>query len=193
MADYKTKAPSGLKFTRKGNAVTLNWKISDSNYDSGQYFYRNIYSWKQVYKNVKVKKKTVKKLVGETSSDHYEGYINNKATSANITINPKKYYPYKKVYLTTISAAVQGKRSNFEENDTNYYPSWSNITKLKKEISKPRPPKVSASLSNTNENVTTFSWAKQDDNTSFNWFTDYERETILVKDCNTKDGTKLSW
>ena len=193
MADYKTKAPSGLKLTRKGNAVILEWKISDSDYSAGEYVYRDIHTWKRKLKAVKKGKKTVKKYVGISDKDHHEQWVNARSTSFTTTINTKKYYPHTKLFLTNLSFGVQGKRANFQQNSTNYYPSWSDITKLSKKVEKPRAPKVYSALSSTNYNVSVFTWNEVDANTSFHWFTDFERETILKQDCSEKNGSKISW
>ena len=192
MAAYKTKKPSGMKLTRKGNNVILEWKIADSDYKDGQSLAYYVFTGKTKYdkkkkKNVlnKTKTKTTKKLGA-------------KVTSYTLKLNPKNYYPYQKnkknlPFLTDLTYGLSAKRANFKKNGTSYTTSWSDWTKLTKAIAAPRKPKLVASYSNDYANQTTFTWETIDANTSFNWFTDYERETILVKDCKQKDGKDVSW
>lgn len=193
MAYYKTKAPSGMKVTRKGNAVILEWKISDSDYDAGQYVYRNIWTRKTIKQTVKKGKTSVTKYVGKSSAIKSEQYIDPKATSFKTTINPKSYFPYTKVYLTKFEYSLQGLRTTFDEGYYTYYPSWSDKASVTKQVLVPRVPKLTAELSGDNYHITTFSWAENDKNTSFNWFSDFERQTILVADCSENDGSKISW
>lgn len=178
---YQTKKPTGLKTARKGNKITLSWKIADSDYAEGQKIVRNIWTGKT--KLVKKKKKLVK------SKKHYAGKLGVKTTSFLTTLNPKNYYPYKgKPFLLNINFAVAGKRKKFEDSDHTYDPSWSAWGKHQLLIKKPDAPKVSFTLDSERSNVSLLQWEKKNDNTSFKWFTDYEVQWLTVYNSNVKNG-----
>ena len=193
MGNYKTKPPCGLKWTRSGNNLVFQWKFADNNYDWGQYIHRYLTTWKQVTTSVKKGKQVVKVTKGSSSSKHDQEWINEKLTSYTTQINPKLYYPYTKLYFTKISMCVNGRRAGFTENDVYYEPDWSTNKYVYLEILTPSVPQLSASFSSDYNNQTTFNWKAVDDNKSAHWFIDFERQTILVPNCNQADGSKISW
>ena len=174
----KTKKPSGMKATRSGNNIVFTWKIGDKNYGKGQRYARIINYSKNVY-DAKLKKNVYKGNKNSTS-----GKIGTKDTRYTVTINPNSYYPKTQTLLTSVRLGISGKYGSN---------SWSDWTALTRNINKPNAPTVSASFDSTFDNRSNFSWDSKRANTLFEWFTDFERETIFIQDCNTSDGSKVNW
>lgn len=171
-----TKKPSGLKVVRSGNKFTFSWTKGDSKYS------------KQVaiYKINPTKKKKYS----------YFSQVTKNTTSKNLKINLEDYYPYKysktnkkkkqkkgqyKPKLKGIRFAVRGVKNN-------KYSGWSPITY---DVLLPHVPFVSAELSSTYQNQTTFKWGIDWGNStadaSPHMFTEYEWDSILLK--NDKRAT----
>ena len=179
MADaVKTKPQTGLAITRNKNAFVLSWKFGDKDYGDGQTcrFRPNL--------------------------DPFEDLtIGPKSTSKTGTVNYNNYYPHKTKYLTRVQFALRGNRTSYKENQkvngktvkVTIDPTMSEWVYKEFEIRKPATPKLSAALSGTYSNVTTFSWSETVDVKSHVHFADCEYQTILVKESGETDGSKLSW
>lgn len=182
---YKTKQPTGLTFTRKKNVIRLDWKAGDSDYKRGQQIAWNYWQWKYKYDKKK------KKKVGYSAKVGSNGFrwLNVNSRSYNFTVNLNSYYPYKETRLTLISVSVRGCRATF----SGYNTQMSNQATKQYKVLEPSPPNVSASFSSDYNNQTEFTWSCPDSGTTTRIFTDYERETMLVENCNVTDGKKVSW
>lgn len=170
----KTKAPSGLTITRNGNSFVCQWKKSDKDYDDGQQFQYKIGSgaWASVS-------------------------IGTGATSKSFSINPALYYPFTQKTLTSVRFRVRGARKSWEKTSGTartvymYNPSdWSSKTFT---ISKPSKPTLTAALSSTLQNTSTFTWSVTVDSKAAAFFSNVEYQTIRVWDNNTQSGAALNW
>lgn len=172
--ELKTKKPSGLTITRSGNSFVCQWKISDANYGDGQMF---------CYK------------LGKGSWVSVD--VGNGATSKTITINPALYYPTTQKVLTSVQFRVRGIRSYWQETKgtvrTYYYYNMSDWSSKTFTISKPSAPSLSAGLSSTLQNTSTFTWSAANDSKAAAFFNNVEYQTIRVWDNNTQSGAALNW
>lgn len=170
----KTKAPTGLKITRNGNVFTLTWKIGDKDYADGQYF---------------------SYLINDTGKDSWSktASIGKKATSKAISINKGNFYPYNSQILYNINMAVKGNRKKYKKGNKTISPSPSKWSKKSYPIYAPNAPSVSMEKDEELTNRCTFSWGVDVSNTDSRIFTDVEWQSILVKNSNETDGSKLSW
>lgn len=193
--NYKTKQPTGLAFTRKSNVITLTWKCRDTDYEKAQQIAWNYWIIK---KTMAYNKKTKKKDIA-TYSSHKTATSNGwrplwfDTRSYNFTFDPKSFYPYNNNFLNLISISVRGQRKDFENGDIKYVTRMSDSTPIQYKVLTPSPPRVSAELSSEYSNVTKFSWECPDSGATARILTDYERQTILVANCNTADGKKVKW
>lgn len=165
-----TTAPSGLAIARDGNKLTLSWKIPSCKYDEGQQFQYRI--------------KTDAKW-----SDWTKVNIGKTVTKKTMTITVSNYYPTTKNKLDKWEFRVRGRRANTE--DTTY--TWSDWSEKIYVVLEPATPTLSAALSSSLSNETTFTWEAESDDTIRKWFRSVEWQSILVKECTEKDGSKLAW
>lgn len=107
-----------------------------------------------------------------------------KTTKKTVSVTASAYYPTTKKKLTYISFRVRGKRDGYD---------WSAWTVKKLTLKVPAVPSLSASLDSTNTNVTKFTWNTKTSTTDARHFVNVEWQTILVKESNVTDGSKLSW
>lgn len=166
-----TKKPSGLTIVRKNNDITFKWKITDSNYGAGQQLqWRvNSKSWNSV-------------SIGKTT------------TSKTVSITFSNYRPTKKNNpLKSISFRVRGQRSTYTkgsgDNAKTYNPTWSDWATKKLTLKVPHKPTASATLSDSYDNVTTFSWSTDTSNTDNRFFRDVQYQKCLIKNSGS-DGSK---
>ena len=174
MGTYKTKTPTGFKCTRSGTALKFEWTCGDQDYYAGQWFrqvflengaYRRI-SWTQV----------------DGRNREYTCYL------PALT----NYYPYTNTYLESFAFWLRGKRRDGLPSGTGV--SWSEEGGLVYNIAVPRAPSLDNSFNKDRQNETSFVWQSPDaDNNTEYMLTDYERETILVQDCNTDNGANVNW
>ena len=167
-----TKKPSGLSIARNGMKFTLSWKIADKDYGGGQQLQWRIWS-------------------GSTGAwtKWQSVSVSNTATSASVSFSAADYWPNKNSYFWGIHFWVRGKRSS----PKNEY-AWSDWAKCIMDLTAPETPSLTAALSDTYSNVTTFSWTTPNvSNTNLKPFYDVEWQTILVKESNVTDGSKLAW
>ena len=166
MATVKTKAPTGLSITRKGATFTLQWKIGDKDYGDGQ--------------TCKVR----------CNSEKFTSLsVGKKTTSKSHTVTLSKYYPATKKTLTRIQFGVRGNRAKHDKVN----PVASDWTYKEMTFQKPSSPKLSAALSSTVSNETTFTWEIATDAASKVIFRDCEWQSIYVKNSNETNGSKLPW
>lgn len=162
----KTKNPSGLSVARTTNKLSCTWKIGDSDYGDGQQF-----QWKID------KGKWTKKSVGKT------------ATATPITLTLANYYPYaKKPKIKSFWFRVRGNRKKYTKKNKKINPGWSGWTKKEFKLAKPPKPALTATLSDSQTNVTTFSWTVTESSSTSNGgiFSRVEWQTALVKNCAIK-------
>ena len=176
MAQPKTKRPTGVTIARSNSSFVTKWKITDENYGDGQTF--------QWWNRLTGKYETV--TIGKTT------------TQKTITLTAANYYPTTNKKLTSFTVRIRGNRSKYTVEDKNhnktvYEPTVSDWTKKTITIKAPGKPSLTSTLSGQYSNVTTFSWAVENNTTSNVWLRDVEYQTILVKESNETDGSKLSW
>ena len=171
----KTKKPTGLTMTRSGNYIVNKWKIADEDYGDGQI--------------AQFKKSTMKKWSAIT--------VAKTTTQKSIEIDPTLYYPSRSTKLTGVSFRVKGNRKKYtvQSGDTTKTidPILSDYTTKTYNIVVPNVPSLSVALSSQTNNTCVFTWSTQVDNASNKWFRDVEWQTILVKESNESDGSKLKW
>ena len=180
-----TKAPTGLTISRNGNTFTFSWKIADEDYNGGQqfcykFYYRSAFGYKNTHKATYWSISS-----SATSTSGTFGHWNNfYPYSPGYPGNPnKKYKP--KVYCLTFW--VRGKREGY---------SWSAWSEKSFYFDFPRDPKVSASGdygASGQSSTTVFSYSVDTDTSDTKWTYDLWLESMLVKNCSTSDGSKLSW
>ena len=173
----KTKKPSGLSITRDGSKMIFKWKIADSDYGDGQLLECQA-NKKGLWYALAATAKSTKKSVGEFPQLAYALADTSKFTNIRFRVkgNRKKYTKKK------------GKKT------TTYKPTASDWSYKDHDVSVPSTPSLSAELNSENTNVCTFTWSVADaGDSSWKWFTDLQYQTVLVKDCNTPDGSKVSW
>lgn len=170
----KSAAPTGLSITRNGDWFTLSWKFGAKDYNDGQSFqYRiNNGGWKSV-------------AIGKT------------AKSKAIKIPAASYYPYGST-IWAVSMRVRGNQAKYTKGSgkkkKTYNPTMSNWATKTYTIYAPKKPGASVARSETLSNVATFSWSVEAAGSgNSTWFNRVYWQTMLVKDCNITDGSKLTW
>ena len=175
-----TKAPTGLAITRSGNNFTLTWKIGDKDYKDGQYF---------------------SYLINDTGNDKWSAAdsIGKTATSKSIKINKDDYFPNTKSngsfkpYLYDVRMRVKGNRATYTQKKKKHNPACSEWSTKQYDINVPRKPSLSVALSDSLSNVCVFSWSTEFNDTESHIYTDVQWQTVLVKNSNETDGSKISW
>lgn len=187
-----TKQPSGLQIARNGNKFMFAWKISGSDYGQGQELEYRFNGGK--YQSIVVGKKT---------------------TSASVTFTENDYFPVTDKHLRSVEFRVRGRRSDYTKDSsakevartksgsdtiiikeitrTHYVHAWSEWGTKAFDLSEPNKPSVSSALSGEFENVCTFSWNANASATGTKHFKRVKWQSIIVKDCNESDGSKLTW
>lgn len=174
-----TKKPTGLKVTRSDTDFVLSWTRGDDNYNNAL--------------NILVRKCY---MDNRFNLDHeyeswYDQWVDNPEDRSETShtfknlINRNNFYPnHAGFYLSHIKFGVAGTA-------TGKY--WSDYAWVEYWLSAPSPPKVEASWSSEYANQSTFKWESVESSESHAILTDYEVQTILVKDCNTSDGSLIDW
>lgn len=170
----KTIQPTGLTITRSGNSYVFKWKIADKDYSSGQTLQYRTKSLSAGWRS------WVTVSIGATT------------TSKSVSIPKTDFYPVEEPYCLAIEFRVRGKRGNYTQKGKTIKPDWSEWTNKVMDISIPRAPSLSASLGDV-WNVSQYTWSIVSNNDDAKIFTQYQWQTILVKNCNTTDGSKLKW
>lgn len=167
-----TVKPSGLSIARNGLKFTLSWKIADKDYGGGQQLQWRIWT-------------------GATGAwtKWTSVPISTTATTASVSFNAANYWPNKNNFFWGIHFWVRGKRKS----PKNEY-AWSDWSKCIMDLTAPETPSLSTALSDQYTNVCTFSWSTPNvSDTNLKPFYNVEWQTILVKESNVTDGSKLSW
>lgn len=191
-----SKTPTGLSIKRSGNRFTFSWKNNGENYGEGLSV--------QYCINRPKKDDTWKDL--PVSS--------NRATSAVLTIDPTKYYPTSgKPTIASVAFRVRGKQQDSWKtfSDAQKYtevgkdkkkvektykfsqeasvnPAWSEWAKKEFNIDPPKTPSISAAVSDTLSNVTTFSWSVATAADDARPFTHIQWQTTRLTDSAQKTG-----
>lgn len=160
----KSKAPSGLTISRNGESFTFKWKIPSAKYSDGQGFqYKTNGSWTKV-------------SIGKTT------------TSKAITFSRSNFYPYSgKSKLASISFRVRG-NSNESGSKNSTMSAWSTKSFA---IKAPQAPTITKEIQTWP--TVKFSWSEHNDSADAYWFTRVEYTSVLVKNSNVTDGSKINW
>lgn len=172
-----TKKPTGLSITRKGQWYTLSWKIGDDNYSDGQQLGHHK-SWQK-------KGEWTSVSIGKTT------------TSKSIQVLNDNYYPNTSTKLKRITFRVRGNRQEYTKETskkiTTHKFSWSDWATKAIDLDVPNNPSISAEPDNELTNVCAFPWSVTATDDSKRPYTNMQWETVLVKESNVTDGSKLTW
>lgn len=105
------------------------------------------------------------------------------ATSKAFTVTLSNYFPTTKKYLYNVYFRVRGKTDG----------SWSAWTNKAFEVQLPNVPSLTVTPDENLSNRCVFSWSTATANNNGRIFVDCEYQSMLVANCNTADGSKLSW
>lgn len=167
-----TKAPTGITITRKDNTLTVTWKIGDTSYSSGQHVEYALNT--EILGSSEPALEQVFTAVAD---------IKAKDTTAEITFNPSLYYPNTLTILKSITVRIQGKRGKRK---------WSAWSTKDFTFAVPDIPTLTATLQSL-YNVTQFGWSLDTSDSDEKPYASNEWQSMLVKDSNTDDGSKLDW
>jgi len=168
-----SKKQSGLSIARSGhNTYACTWKLGQT-YDSQKFGYTT------------------------HGASTWRGYsypsVTKGQTKATVTIDRTRYYPYTSRYVKGIRFAVRGKGKTTKSNNTETQYTESEWVYKDIDLYAPKSPSLTATLSETYTNVTTFSWSVADaGNDSRYVFHDVQWESILVKD-SSGSGKSQNW
>ena len=109
--------------------------------------------------------------------------IGSKVTSKAFLLNLYNYYPYQNRYLSSVEFRVRGKKGG----------SWSGWSSFAFGVWTPSVPSVSVTADTSIANRCVFGWSTTTANNDGGIFIDCEYQSMLVANCNTADGSKLSW
>lgn len=176
MASEKTKKPTGLKITRKGNSFTLSWKIADKDYADGQAMQYRLNG--NAWHSVSIGAKTTKKSIPDVSSANW-------------------FPPDSKPKLNKVEIRVRGNRKTYTtgsgKNAKTHRPVVSDWSTATYSLKVPNAPTLKVNKSSTYAEVCNFDYKVKTNNSAKRWFDSIVWESILVKDCNTNNGAKLKW
>ena len=150
---YTTKRPTGLSIKRSGAYFICTWKIGDENYSQGQTFQWRVPGGK--WQNV---------------------VIGNATTQKTIVIDTSTWYPYAKPRIPSIIVRIRGRRGEFDGKN----PAVSAWTQKEYDIQLPPRPTLTATLSSSENNKTTFTWETTTSNDSRRWCSRCQYQTALV-------------
>lgn len=109
--------------------------------------------------------------------------LGSNVTSRAFSVTLGNYYPSKNRYLSTVQFRVRGKKGS----------SWSAWANKSFTVSLPNKPSVTVTPDQSIANRCQFAWSTATSNTDGRIFVNCEYQSMLVSDCNTTDGSKLSW
>lgn len=168
-----TKKPSGLSIARNGLKFTISWKIADSDYGEGQQLQWRIWTGKW--------------------SAWTAITIGTQTTTASKAFSASGFFPVTGTYFYGIQFRIRGKRNKTSSKGETTQYSWSDWAEKTMDLTVPAAPTVSASLHDTLDNVTRFTWSAPNSSTDLKPFHSVEWQSILVKESNETDGSKLNW
>lgn len=161
-----SKAPSGLAIARDNMKFAISWKVSESDgYNATHLHYKT-------------------NLDKDWISIDDQGTFN--GTSKTVTLSAANYYPNTSKKLTAFSFRVRGRRRK-----SGY--KFSGWVEKSLAIAAPAVPSLTATLSGTYSNITTFTWSAVTSTTDAKPFTNVEWQTRLIKENNETDGSKIAW
>lgn len=165
---------SGLSIARNNMKFTLSWKIADADYGKGQQLRWRIWTGKW--------------------SAWTSVTIGVKATTATVSLTAADYFPTTKVYLYGIQFQLRGMRNPTTKDGKTTTYDWSQWAEKTMDLTAPETPSLTAALSDSYDNVTTFSWSTPNVSASNTKpFANVEWQTILVKESTVTDGSQLKW
>lgn len=175
MVQYaNTGKPTGLSISRKRNTYTFSWKFGDDNYDAAQFLRWRYYG-------------------GSSWSKWTDVWLPSDAKEKSVWIDVTKYFPNTKNFFTAIEFAVRGKRTMKDDGKNTIVYNWSAFSTCKMIIYVPTIPKLTQELDSDYDNVAEFTWDAPWSDTDNRHFRDVEWQSILVKESNITDGSKLAW
>lgn len=158
-----SKAPTGITISRNGGSYAVSWKCGDKNYGKGQQFQYRINSGKWISLSV-----------------------GTGTRAKTVAFNLANYYPTTSAILYSVSVRIRGKvnsrRSNWSAWSTKTYTNYV-----------PNVPSLEASLDDQQTNKCTFTWNLTTEATDARPYYHVRWETILVKESDVTDGSKLTW
>ena len=167
----KIAKPGGLNIARTNNTFACSWKRNGSDYNDGQQFQFRV-GLNGVWKS----------WVGKG--------IKPTTTAVSIPLSMASYYPNnKKPRLTAFAFRVRGNQKK-KVKDKN--PGWSDWETKVFQIRVPPAPTLTAALSETFTNQTTFSWTQTVPDATY-YFTRIQYQTALVENCEETDGSKFTY
>lgn len=166
-----TIKPSGISIVRDANLkFVISWKIADKDYGGGHQFRYRTWTSEKKYSN------------------WTESTMGASATTKTVTLTASNWFPAaKKPKLFYFEVEIRGKRATAQGKSYE----WSAWTGKKWKLAVPKRPEFTTTLNESNE--TTFFWDAEVDTKDVRPFADVEYQTILVKACKEKDGSKLKW
>ena len=106
------------------------------------------------------------------------------ARSKAVSFNMANYYPTRNVYFSTLSIRIRGKKKG------GAWSAWATTTYTNYV---PNVPSLEASLDDQQTNKCTFTWNLTTEATDARPYYHVRWETILVKESDVTDGSKLTW
>ena len=170
----KTKRPTGLTVTRDGNKYIFKWKVADDNYRAGQYVeYRT-----------------------RNSKEKWSKWINIavsvSATSKTVNLPKSDYNPSNDSFLTGVEFRISCRKSPYTKDGVTITPDWSDYSNKSMILSSPKAPTVTSDLQ-SQWNVTKFSWSIPSKDDDAYVYSGYQWQSVLIKDCDVSDGSKVKW
>lgn len=185
---HATPAPTGLAISRSGGTFYFSWKCGTTDYGEGQIVQCSVNGG--AWFNIPVD-------------------ATQKLTS--YTLNLANYYPYKSGLLYTVSFRVQGKRAAYMNVKMKraivgkttypwqivravihrwYWSEWSQATFS---LAAPNGVTAACTLSENVQNQATYTCETVAANNQYQPHADYEWQSILVRESNVTDGSRLDW
>ena len=158
-----SKAPTGITISRNGGSYAVSWKCGDKNYGKGQQFQYRINSGKWIALSVGAGTR-----------------------AKTVALNLANYFPNTKTLLYSISVRIRGKVNSKKST----WSAWSAKTYTNYV---PNVPSLEASLNDQQTNKCTFTWNLTTATTDARPYYHVRWETILVKESDVTDGSKLTW
>lgn len=158
-----SKAPTGITISRNGGNYVASWKCGDKNYGKGQQFQYRINSGRW------------------TSLSIGAG-----TRAKTVVLNLANYYPTTSTILYSVSVRIRGKVNSSKST----WSAWSAKTYTNYA---PNVPSLEAALDDQQTNKCTFTWNLTTATTDARPYYHVRWETILVKESDVTDGSKLTW
>lgn len=177
---HTTKAPTGLSITRNGNVFVFSWKIADADYNDGQ-----VLEWR-VNDSKTMQSITVRKT----------------DTSASVKLDFDQYMPATKKALNSIEFFICGRRKSWTQRVTKkgktydyvYQTIPSSFSHTRMDFKVPDDPAAGVSVQTGDVvNLCTFVASENNPAGGVNISRSVVWESMLVGNCSTTDGKKLTW